>query len=148
VNKLTICGEEDWQPGWHSWLGACYGLDGWGLESWWEQDFLYMFGLALRSIQSSVWWVLGLFPGGTAARAWCWPPTPVWHQCCCECIKPYHYLPFVPSCHAIARTFFFFVIRAWSICPRCTTAYRLIVRPLSPRDFKRSHFRCQALPRP
>ena len=30
---------------------------------------------------------------------------------------------------------FFFVIRAWSICLRCTTAYRLIVRPLSSCDF-------------
>jgi hypothetical protein len=29
----------------------------------------------------------------------------------------------------------FFVIRARSICPRCTAAYRLIVRPLSPHDF-------------
>ena len=28
--------------------------------------------------------------------------------------------------------FLFFVIRARSICPRCTTAYRLIVRPLPP----------------
>jgi len=27
---------------------------------------------------------------------------------------------------------FFLVIRAWSISPRCTAAYRLIVRPLSP----------------
>jgi hypothetical protein len=27
---------------------------------------------------------------------------------------------------------FFFVIIAQSICPRCTAAYRLIVRPLSP----------------
>ena len=26
----------------------------------------------------------------------------------------------------------FFVIRAWSISPRCTAAYRLIVRPLPP----------------
>jgi hypothetical protein len=30
---------------------------------------------------------------------------------------------------------FFFFIRAQSISPRCTAAYRLIVRPLSPRDF-------------
>jgi len=29
----------------------------------------------------------------------------------------------------------FFIIRARSICPRCTAAYRLIVRPLSPCDF-------------
>jgi len=42
----------------------------------------------------------------------------------------------------------FFVIRAWSICPRCTTAYRLIVRPLSPCDCRRSHFRHQTPPRP
>ena len=28
--------------------------------------------------------------------------------------------------------FFFFFIRAWSICPRCTVAYRLTVRPLIP----------------
>jgi hypothetical protein len=41
-----------------------------------------------------------------------------------------------------------FVIRAWSICLRCTAAYRLIVRPLSPRDLRLSHFRHQAPPRP
>lgn len=103
MNKLAICGEENRQPWWHSWLGACYRLNGWGFKYWREQDFLYTFGLALRSIQSSVWWVLGLFPGGTAVRALCWPPTPVCHQCCCEWVKPYHYLPFVPACHAIAR---------------------------------------------
>ena len=43
-------------------------------------------------------------------------------------------------------TSFFFFIRAWSICPRSTTAYSLIVRPLSPshpHDFRCSHFRCQ-----
>ena len=43
---------------------------------------------------------------------------------------------------------FFFIIRAWTICPRCTAAYRLIVQPLSPRDFRHFHFRCQAPPRP
>jgi len=48
----------------------------------------------------------------------------------------------------IVNLFFFFVIRAWSICPRYTAAYRLIVWPLSPRDFRRSHFRRQAPPRP
>jgi len=29
----------------------------------------------------------------------------------------------------------FFVVRAWSIWPTYTAAYRLLVRPLSPRDF-------------
>jgi len=28
-----------------------------------------------------------------------------------------------------------FFIRAWSICPTCTTAYRLIAQPLSPPWF-------------
>jgi hypothetical protein len=46
----------------------------------------------------------------------------------------------------------FFFIRAWSICPRCTAAYRLIVWPLSPPPnpcgFRCSHFRHQAPPRP
>jgi len=45
-------------------------------------------------------------------------------------------------------TFFFFIIRAWSICPRYTAANRLIVRPLSPRDFRHSHFCRQAPPCP
>jgi hypothetical protein len=44
------------------------------------------------------------------------------------------------SCHSTLATspsygiFFFFVIKARSICPRRTAAYSLIVRPLSPRD--------------
>jgi hypothetical protein len=44
--------------------------------------------------------------------------------------------------------FFFFVIRARSICPRCTAAYKLIVWPLSPVIFRRSHFRHQVPPHP
>jgi hypothetical protein len=40
----------------------------------------------------------------------------------------------------------FFITRARSICPRCTVAYRLIVRPLSPVIFRRSHFRHHAPP--
>ena len=31
--------------------------------------------------------------------------------------------------------FLFFISRTQSICPRCTATYRLIVRPLSSRDF-------------
>jgi len=48
--------------------------------------------------------------------------------------------------NCLYQYFFFFFIRAWSICPRSTTAYSLIVRPLSPshpHDFRCSHFRCQ-----
>ena len=45
----------------------------------------------------------------------------------------------------MAVFFFFFVIRARSICPRCTAAFRLIVQPLSPPQliFLCSHFRRQ-----
>ena len=50
----------------------------------------------------------------------------------------------------LCKFFFFLVIRAQSICPRCTAAYRLIVRPLSPAppDFRCSHFRHQVPPHP
>jgi hypothetical protein len=37
--------------------------------------------------------------------------------------------------------------RAWSVCPGCTTALRLIVQPTY-SYFRRSHFRYQAPPRP
>jgi hypothetical protein len=50
--------------------------------------------------------------------------------------------------YSFAWKVFFFVIRAWSICPKCTAAYRLIVRPLFLCDFRRSHFCCQAPPHP
>jgi hypothetical protein len=43
---------------------------------------------------------------------------------------------------------FFFFYRAWSICPRCTAAYRLIVRPWTPLWFRRSYFQRQVSPRP
>ena len=48
------------------------------------------------------------------------------------------------------KTIFFFVIRAQSICPICTAAYRLIVRPLTPLPpwFRHSYFRHQVPPRP
>jgi len=44
--------------------------------------------------------------------------------------------------------FFFFYYRARSICPRCTTAYRLIVRPWTPLSFRRPYSRRQVPPRP
>jgi hypothetical protein len=43
------------------------------------------------------------------------------------------------------RRFFFFVIMAQSKCSKCTTAYRLIVWPLFPVIFRRSHF-CRQVP--
>ena len=48
-------------------IATCYGQDSPGIESWWEQDFLYQSVLALEPTQSAV---LGLFPGDKAVGMW------------------------------------------------------------------------------
>jgi len=48
-------------------IATCYGQNSPGIESWWEQDFLYQSVLALEPTQSSV---LGLFSGDEAAGTW------------------------------------------------------------------------------
>jgi hypothetical protein len=40
-----------------------YGLDGPGIESWWEQDFSPVSRSALGPTQPPVQWVLGLYQG-------------------------------------------------------------------------------------
>jgi len=37
-----------------------YRLDGLGIETWWEQDFLHPSRLALGPTQTPIQWVLGL----------------------------------------------------------------------------------------
>ena len=55
-------------------IAARYGLEGPGIESRWGRDFPHPFGPALRSTRpNNGYWV---FPGGKAAEAWRWPPTP------------------------------------------------------------------------
>jgi len=44
-------------------IGTAYGLDGPGIESGWGRDFPHLSRPALRPIQPSVQWVLGLSPG-------------------------------------------------------------------------------------
>ena len=55
-------------------IGACYGLDGPGIESWWERDVPQPSRSALRPTQTPI---LGFFPGGKAAGVWPWPPDAV-----------------------------------------------------------------------
>ena len=57
-------------------IATRYGLDGPGIESRWGRGFLHMFRPVLWPTQPPAQWIPGLFPGGKAARAWRWPPTP------------------------------------------------------------------------
>jgi len=50
-------------------IATCEGMDGLGIESQCEQDFLHQSRLTLGPTQPPVQTVLGIFPGVTAARA-------------------------------------------------------------------------------
>jgi hypothetical protein len=61
-------------------IATRYGLDGQGIESRCGWDFPHPSIQALWPTQPPIQWVPGLFPGGKAARAWRWPPTPNWRR--------------------------------------------------------------------
>jgi len=57
-------------------IATRYGLDNPGIESRWGRDFPHPSRTALGPTQPPTAWAPALFPGGKAAGAWRWPPTP------------------------------------------------------------------------
>jgi len=57
-------------------IATGYGMDSLGIEFRWGRDFERLSRTSIRPNQPPVQWVPGLFPRGTAAGAWRWPPTP------------------------------------------------------------------------
>ena len=53
-----------------------------GFKLWWGRDFPHPYRLVLRSTQSPLQWVQGLFLWGKVAVAWCWPPSHIYCQGC------------------------------------------------------------------
>jgi hypothetical protein len=68
----------------HIWVGqdssvriaTRYGLDGPRVESRWGRNLPHPSRPALGPTQPPIQWALSLFPGGTTAGAWRWPPAP------------------------------------------------------------------------
>ena len=58
-------------------IATRYGLDGMGIESRWGRDFPHPSRPALGPTQPPIQYEPGLFPGGKAAGAWRWQPTPI-----------------------------------------------------------------------
>ena len=56
-------------------IATRYGLEGLGIESWFWRDFSHPSRPALGPTQLPIQRIAGL-PGGKAAGAWRWPPTP------------------------------------------------------------------------
>jgi hypothetical protein len=72
-------------------IATDYGLDGPGIESWWKREFSHT---SKRSWgpPSPLYNRYRVFPGGKAAGAWCWPPTPS----SAEVMKGYSYTSIHP----------------------------------------------------
>ena len=59
-------------------IATRYGLDGPVIECRWGRDFPHPSRPALEAYTASCTMGTGSLPGGKAAGAWCWPPTPIY----------------------------------------------------------------------
>ena len=84
-------------------IATRYGLDGPGIESQWGWDFLLQSRPALGPTQPLIQWVSSHSPGGKAAGAWRWPPTPSSAEIK-EKVELYLYSPFGPLWPVIGWT--------------------------------------------
>jgi hypothetical protein len=66
--------ERQWSPA-TQWLATSWTVRGSNFGG--GRDFPHPYRPALGPTQLPIQWVLGLFPGGKAAGAWSWPPTPI-----------------------------------------------------------------------
>jgi hypothetical protein len=94
-------------------IATGYGLGGQGIEPRWGRDFPHPSRPALGHTQPPTQWLPGLFHGGKAAGAWCWPPTPY----CAEVkgrVELYLYSPFGLPWPVLRWTLLYFYLELFS----------------------------------
>jgi hypothetical protein len=100
----TTCSYSVRAPGSSVGIATDYGLDGAGIESRWGRDFSHTSRPA-PGPPSLLYKGYRIFPGGKAAGAWYWTPTPFYRRGW-EWVELYHYSPSRPmvACYRVTFT--------------------------------------------